>query len=65
MLRIDSLDLVDRTPGWEPSRRLPEPTDALPGTPEKVAVLTKRLAAGQLLWHPLDANLDPKYADDR
>jgi len=34
---------------------LPEPTRALPGTPEKVAVLTERAGLGQALWHPLDA----------
>lgn len=32
-----------------------EPTDALPGTPEKVAVLELRALLGQQLWHPLDA----------
>lgn len=36
-------------------RVLPEPTDALPGTPEKIAVLLERLSRGQILWHPLDA----------
>jgi hypothetical protein len=36
--------------------RLPdEPTDALPGTPEKVAVLEERARQGVSLWHPLDA----------
>jgi hypothetical protein len=38
--------------------RLPEPTDALPGTPEKVRVLEERARQGQQLWHPLDAKLD-------
>ena len=37
---------------------LPEPTAALPGSPEKIDVLTARAAAGQQLWHPLDAPLD-------
>ena len=37
--------------------RLPEPTDALPGTPAKVAVLELRARLGQQLWHPLDARL--------
>ena len=37
--------------------RLPEPTTALPGTPEKVAVLETRARLGQQLWHPLDARL--------
>ena len=32
-----------------------EPTDAAPGTPEKVAVLAARAARGESLWHPSDA----------
>jgi hypothetical protein len=31
------------------------PTAALPGTPEKLAVLAARAAAGEHLWHPRDA----------
>jgi hypothetical protein len=39
--------------------RLPaEPTSALPGTPEKVAVLMERARQGVSLWHPLDATLE-------
>src|SRR6516164_2802827 len=38
--------------------RMPEPTSALPGTPEKVAVLEQRARLGQQLWHPLDARLE-------
>lgn len=34
-----------------------QPTDALPGTPEKVAVLAERARLGLSLWHPLDAGL--------
>jgi hypothetical protein len=34
------------------------PTDALPGTPEKVAILELRAKLRQELWHPLDATLD-------
>jgi hypothetical protein len=34
---------------------LPEPTGFLPGTPEKMGVMQERVAAGQLLFHPLDA----------
>jgi hypothetical protein len=33
----------------------PTPTTALPGTPEKVAVLMERARLGLALWHPLDA----------
>ena len=32
-----------------------EPTAALPGTPEKAAVVERRPHAGQELWHPGDA----------
>jgi hypothetical protein len=32
----------------------PAPTGALPGTPEKLAVLEERAAGGYRLWHPLD-----------
>lgn len=34
---------------------LPEPTAALPGTPEKVAVLAARVQAKVTLWNPDDA----------
>jgi len=41
---------------WAP---LPsEATSALPGTPEKVAVLEDRARRRQALWHPQDAPLD-------
>jgi hypothetical protein len=36
----------------------PCPTGALPGTPEKVAVLEERAHQGVSLWHPLDACAD-------
>jgi hypothetical protein len=34
------------------------PTAALPGTPEKVAVLIERARLGLSLWHPQDAPMD-------
>jgi hypothetical protein len=37
---------------------LPEPTQALPGSPEKVAVLEMRARLRQALWHPADAPMD-------
>jgi hypothetical protein len=40
-----------------------EPTDALPGTPEKVAVLERRAALGQEMHHPLDAVRDTGPGD--
>jgi hypothetical protein len=35
-----------------------EPTTAVPGSPEKVAVLEERARLGLALWHPLDAPMD-------
>ena len=35
-----------------------EPTDALPGSPEKVAILEERARLGLSLWHPCDATLE-------
>jgi hypothetical protein len=40
------------------------PTRALPGTPEKVAVLRERARLGQALWHPLDATLPADTSAD-
>lgn len=37
---------------------LPEPTDAPPGSPAKVAVLEERFRHGKALWHPADAPMD-------
>lgn len=37
---------------------LPSPTRALPGSPEKVAILEQRALARLSLWHPLDAPMD-------
>ncbi len=34
------------------------PTSAIPGTPEKVAVLEERARLGLSLWHPHDAPMD-------
>lgn len=44
------------------SLAVPEPTAAVPGTPEKVAVLEERARLGQRLWHPADAVRDPGAA---
>ena len=33
------------------------PTSARPGTPEKLAVLRARAAAGEVLFHPLDGRV--------
>lgn len=42
------------------SRPLPEPTDYLPGTPEKLEILKARELAGEALWHPLDATREKR-----
>ncbi|HXG12949.1 MAG TPA: hypothetical protein VNK04_24540 [Gemmataceae bacterium] len=38
------------------------PTKALPGTPEKVAVLEERARLRQTLWHPDDAGMGDSVA---
>ena len=35
-----------------------QPTQATPGSPEKVAILEQRARLGLSLWHPLDAPMD-------
>jgi hypothetical protein len=35
-----------------------EPTVALPGSAEKVAILEERARLRHVLWHPLDAPMD-------
>jgi hypothetical protein len=37
------------------------PTDAPPGSPEKVAELERRAAAGVRLWHPADRGRGRRY----
>ncbi len=49
---------VSKYAGWNGRVTKPEPTRALPGTPEKELVLTGRAAAFQELWHPEDARGD-------
>jgi hypothetical protein len=36
----------------------PAPTRAMPGTPEKVAILEERARLRQALWHPQDAHFE-------
>ena len=33
------------------------PTNCMPGTPEKVAILSERVRLRQSLWHPCDATI--------
>jgi hypothetical protein len=37
------------------------PTAALPGSPEKVAVLAQRARNRQTLWHPADGDITSMY----
>ena len=49
---------LSRAPNGYHNSALPaSPTSALPGTPEKVAVLEERAQQGQALFHPDDAEL--------
>jgi hypothetical protein len=38
---------------------LPTPTDAVPGSPEKIEIMAARAAAGEQLHHPRDAKHSP------
>jgi hypothetical protein len=60
---MESIDgsKIKRWPG--PMDIPPEPTKFLPGTPEKIAVLTWRVENGYLLWHPDDAVRDDDNCD--
>lgn len=40
------------------------PTDAIPGTIEKIRVLARRAARGEPLWHPRDRHLTGKSTDE-
>jgi len=40
----------------------PFATSAVPGSPEKILVLTQRLEQGFVLWHPDDATLEEPAA---
>lgn len=58
--------------GWMERSALPDycgtskppvsPTDAAPGSLEKIAVLQERASSGLALWHPLDAPMDAESA---
>lgn len=38
------------------------PTEAFPGTPEKIAILRQRLERGESLWHPEDRRIEWELA---
>jgi len=45
---------ADFAPRADPDDPAWQPTEARPGSPEKIAVLCRRLEAGVPLWHPGD-----------
>lgn len=51
---VDEDGEIDYT---EPPREPLEPTDAIPGTPEKIKVMRQRVSRGEMPHHPLDAKL--------
>jgi hypothetical protein len=53
------------TPNFCGPGKEPDPTDFLPGTPDKVAVLEARADRGEDLWHPGDAPLSPVVYQNR
>jgi hypothetical protein len=42
-----------------------EPTSAMPGSREKIAVLRLRVERGECLWHPLDDSTPAEPRGDR
>lgn len=56
-------DVPEAAPEVVPARRSvvtpAEPTEALPGTDEKLAVMAARMAAGERAYHPEDAGVAP------
>jgi hypothetical protein len=48
--------------GFNPRLTVCEPTSAMPGTSEKLAVLCQRARLGQELWHADDAGVVEKRA---
>lgn len=57
--RVRDADYTRRGLGLSGTSQPPEsPTDAAPGTEDKVRVLEERAASGRALWHPRDATRD-------
>lgn len=54
MITTPRADFAARAHEYLAGRRLPEPTDAPPGSPAKIEELARRVARGQQLWHRLD-----------
>lgn len=55
-MRPDALDdCLEPGDLWQPFGPAPHPTDALPGTEEKIRVFAERVDLGVELFHPEDA----------
>lgn len=50
--------------GIWPNRPPAEPTEAMPGTPEKLAVMIARVERGESPMHPADAQHHPRNLRD-
>lgn len=55
--------LPGRIHGFDPSTPADEPTDALPGSAEKLRVMAERAERGEALFHPSDARLLPHHEE--
>lgn len=56
--RISRQGRRERKPADRAPLPLPEPTDAMPGSPEKVEILRARVQSKLSLWHPNDEVLE-------
>jgi len=54
---------IDWLKRWETPPLPSQPTQALPGTPEKIAVMRERVERGEHLHHPQDARRPWKHAE--
>lgn len=55
-----SMVMEVRTLGYSMRQLPPNPTNALPGTEEKIEVMRKRAEAEHYIFHPEDARRDDK-----
>lgn len=49
---------ASREENYRAPKKMPQPTKAPPGTPEKVKVLIRRFSRQEWLYHPLDSRGD-------
>lgn len=53
------LEAVKRGSDYFEPVRQPKPTDAMPGTWEKISILRDRIERGEELWHDRDRTIRP------